>query len=109
MKSGRAVRRHAVMFVDEAEAFLAKRGEVKSAQDHWTMRETDYLLQRIESYTGAVIFATNPPPRRSTKASSAPSRSSSNSRSRNDPSGKNSGCERCVAVSRANRRDYAIH
>jgi SpoVK/Ycf46/Vps4 family AAA+-type ATPase len=50
---------NAVMFFDEAEAFFAKRGEVKGAQDRWAMMETDYLLQRIEGYTGAVILATN--------------------------------------------------
>ena len=50
---------NAVMFFDEAEAFFAKRGEVKGAQDRWAMMETDYLLQRIENYTGAVILATN--------------------------------------------------
>ena len=50
---------NAVMFFDEAEAFFAKRGEVKGAQDRWAMMETDYLLQRIEGYTGTVILATN--------------------------------------------------
>ena len=50
---------NAVMFFDEAEAFFARRGEVKGAQDRWAMMETDYLLQRIENYTGAVILATN--------------------------------------------------
>jgi hypothetical protein len=50
---------NAVMFFDEAEAFFAKRGEIKGAQDRWAMMETDYLLQRIEGYTGAVILATN--------------------------------------------------
>jgi hypothetical protein len=50
---------NAVMFFDEAESFFAKRGDVKGAQDRWAMMETDYLLQRIESYTGAVILATN--------------------------------------------------
>ena len=50
---------NAVMFFDEAEAFFAKRGEVRGAQDRWAMMETDYLLQRIEGYTGAVILATN--------------------------------------------------
>ncbi|MGY1636822.1 ATP-binding protein [Geodermatophilus sp. SYSU D00742] len=50
---------NAVMFFDEAESFFAKRGDVKGAQDRWAMMETDYLLQRIEGYTGAVILATN--------------------------------------------------
>ncbi len=50
---------NAVMFFDEAEAFFARRGEIKGAQDRWAMMETDYLLQRIEGYTGAVILATN--------------------------------------------------
>jgi hypothetical protein len=50
---------NAVMFFDEAEAFFAQRGDIKGAQDRWAMMETDYLLQRIENYTGAVILATN--------------------------------------------------
>jgi SpoVK/Ycf46/Vps4 family AAA+-type ATPase len=50
---------NAVMFFDEAESFFAKRGEVRGAQDRWAMMETDYLLQRMEGYTGAVILATN--------------------------------------------------
>jgi SpoVK/Ycf46/Vps4 family AAA+-type ATPase len=50
---------NAVMFFDEADAFFAKRGEVRGAQDRWANMETDYLLQRIEEYTGPVILATN--------------------------------------------------
>ena len=47
---------NAIMFFDEAEAFFARRGEVKGAQDRWAMMETDYLLQRIENYAGAVFW-----------------------------------------------------
>jgi hypothetical protein len=44
---------------EDANAVMFFDGEVKGAQDRWAMMETDYLLQRIEGYTGAVILATN--------------------------------------------------
>jgi len=47
-------------FLDEADALLAKRSEVKNAHDLYANAETDYLLKQIEEYPGPVILTTNP-------------------------------------------------
>jgi len=49
----------AVLFFDEADALFGKRSEVKDAHDRYANIETAYLLQRMESYDGIVILATN--------------------------------------------------
>jgi ATPase family associated with various cellular activities (AAA) len=48
-----------IIFFDECDALFAKRGEVKEARDRWANAEANYLLQRIEEYSGIVILATN--------------------------------------------------
>jgi AAA+ superfamily predicted ATPase len=48
-----------VLFFDEADTLLAKRGEVSDAHDRYANLETNYLLQRLERYDGIVILATN--------------------------------------------------
>ncbi len=50
---------NAVLFFDEADALFGKRGEVKEAHDRWANMETNFLLQRIEEYSGVVILASN--------------------------------------------------
>ena len=50
---------NAVLFFDEADALFGKRGEVEGGQDRWANLEVNYLLQRVEEYTGTVILATN--------------------------------------------------
>ena len=50
---------NAIIFFDEADALFGKRGEVKEAQDRWANIEVNYLLQRVEEYTGVVILASN--------------------------------------------------
>jgi SpoVK/Ycf46/Vps4 family AAA+-type ATPase len=50
---------HALLFFDEADALFGKRSEVKDAHDRYANIEISYLLQRIETYTGLVILATN--------------------------------------------------
>ena len=50
---------NAVILFDEADALFSKRGEVKEAQDRWANLEANFLLQRIEEYTGAVILTSN--------------------------------------------------
>ncbi len=50
---------NAVLFFDEADALFGKRGDVEQAQDRWANLEVNYLLQRVEEYTGTVILATN--------------------------------------------------
>jgi hypothetical protein len=48
-----------MLFFDEADALFGKRSEVKDAHDRYANIETNYLLQRIESYRGLAILATN--------------------------------------------------
>ncbi len=48
-----------VLFFDEADALFGKRSEVKDARDRYANIEVSYLLQRLESYDGLVIMATN--------------------------------------------------
>lgn len=49
----------AILFFDEADAIFGKRGEVKEANDRWANLEVNYLLQRIEQYSGVVILTSN--------------------------------------------------
>jgi SpoVK/Ycf46/Vps4 family AAA+-type ATPase len=48
-----------MLFFDEADALFGQRGAVKEARDRWANLEVNYLLQRIEEYSGVVILATN--------------------------------------------------
>lgn len=48
-----------VLFFDEADALFGKRSEVKDAHDRYANIETSYLLQKIETYRGVAILATN--------------------------------------------------
>ncbi len=48
-----------ILFFDEADAVFGKRTEIKDAHDRFSNIEISYLLQRIESYDGIVILATN--------------------------------------------------
>ena len=49
----------AILFIDEAEALLGKRSEVRDAHDRYANIQVDYLLQRMEAYRGLAIMATN--------------------------------------------------
>jgi len=49
----------AILFFDEADALFGKRSEVKDSHDRYANIEVNYLLQRIESYNGLAILATN--------------------------------------------------
>ncbi|MFD2180471.1 ATP-binding protein [Veronia pacifica] len=49
----------AILFFDEADALFGKRGEVKNSNDRFANIGIDDLLQRIESYSGLAILATN--------------------------------------------------
>ncbi len=49
----------AVLFIDEADALFGKRSEVKDSHDRYANVEVSYLLQRMESYAGLAILATN--------------------------------------------------
>ena len=48
-----------MLFFDEADALFGKRTEVKDAHDRYANLEVNYLLQRMETFTGLVILATN--------------------------------------------------
>lgn len=47
------------ILIDEADALLGKRSEVKDAHDRYANIEVAYLLQRMESFTGLAILTTN--------------------------------------------------
>jgi len=49
----------AILFFDEADALFGKRSEVKDSHDRYANIEVNYLLQRMESYSGLAILATN--------------------------------------------------
>lgn len=49
----------AVLLVDEADALLGKRGEIKDAHDRYAAQEVSFLLTRIETYDGVAVFTTN--------------------------------------------------
>jgi ATP-dependent 26S proteasome regulatory subunit len=49
----------AILFFDEADALFGKRSEVKDSHDRYANIEIAYLLQRMESYRGLAILATN--------------------------------------------------
>lgn len=54
-----ASRSRVVLFIDEADALFGKRSEVTDAHDRYANIEVSYLLQRMESYDGIAILATN--------------------------------------------------
>jgi SpoVK/Ycf46/Vps4 family AAA+-type ATPase len=50
---------HAVLFFDEADSLFAKRTNVTSSNDRYANLEVNYLLQRMETYEGVTLLATN--------------------------------------------------
>lgn len=54
-----AERGGAILLFDEADALFGKRSEVKDSHDRYANIEVNYLLQRMESFTGLAILATN--------------------------------------------------
>jgi hypothetical protein len=51
---------HALLLFDEADSLFAKRSsKVDSAQDRYANLEVNYLLQRIEAFSGIAILTTN--------------------------------------------------
>jgi hypothetical protein len=49
----------AILFFDEADSLFGKRSEVKDSHDRYANIEINYLLQRMESFRGLAILATN--------------------------------------------------
>ncbi|MBV8762989.1 MAG: ATP-binding protein [Deltaproteobacteria bacterium] len=50
---------HAILLFDEADSLFGKRTEVKSSNDRYANLETNYLLQRLESFTGICLLTSN--------------------------------------------------
>jgi AAA+ superfamily predicted ATPase len=50
---------NAILFFDEADALFGKRSEVKDSHDRYANLEISFLLQKMESYDGVAILATN--------------------------------------------------
>lgn len=50
---------NAILFFDEADALFGKRSEVRDAHDRYANVEVSYLLQRMETFEGLAILATN--------------------------------------------------
>ena len=48
-----------MLFFDEADALFGKRSKVTDAHDRFANIETAYLLQRLESFDGLAVLATN--------------------------------------------------
>lgn len=48
-----------ILFFDEADAIFGKRTNVKDAHDKYANQEVSYLLQRIETFSGLIILASN--------------------------------------------------
>jgi SpoVK/Ycf46/Vps4 family AAA+-type ATPase len=48
-----------ILFFDEADALFGKRTDVQQSQDRFANIEINFLLQRLESYRGLAILATN--------------------------------------------------
>jgi len=49
----------AILFFDEADALFGKRSEVKDSHDRYANIEINYLLQRMETFGGLAVLATN--------------------------------------------------
>lgn len=49
----------AILFLDEAEALLGRRSEVKDSHDRYANIEVAYLLQKLEEHEGVVVLSTN--------------------------------------------------
>lgn len=48
-----------ILLLDEGDALLTQRTDVHNANDRYANLETNYLLQRLESYEGILIVTTN--------------------------------------------------
>jgi ATPase family associated with various cellular activities (AAA) len=48
-----------MLLLDEGDALMTRRTDVRNANDRYANLETNYLLQRLENYEGIVIITTN--------------------------------------------------
>lgn len=56
-----AERRRWLLLFDEAEALFGQRSETRDSHDRYANQEVAFLLQRLETFEGVVILATNLP------------------------------------------------
>ncbi|WP_300317844.1 ATP-binding protein [Accumulibacter sp.] len=56
---GRAEHAEVVLLFDEADSLFGKRTDVKDANDRFANQQTNYLLQRIESFEGITLLTSN--------------------------------------------------
>ncbi len=54
-----AENRNWILFFDEADALFGKRTKVESSNDRHANQEVSFLLQRIESFSGVIVLASN--------------------------------------------------
>lgn len=55
----RAEQEEVVLLFDEADSVFGKRTEIRDSNDRFANAQTNYLLQRIETYSGVVILTSN--------------------------------------------------
>jgi hypothetical protein len=55
----RAEQSEVVLLFDEADALFGKRTDIQDSNDRFANAQTNYLLQRMESYTGITILTSN--------------------------------------------------
>ena len=48
-----------VLLIDEGDSLMTRRTDVQTSNDRYANLETNYLLQRVESYDGILIVTTN--------------------------------------------------
>ncbi|HSJ08983.1 MAG TPA: ATP-binding protein, partial [Longimicrobiales bacterium] len=58
---GRAEDLDVILLLDEGDSLMGRRTQVRSSNDRWANLETNYMLQRLEGYTGIVFVTTNSP------------------------------------------------
>lgn len=56
---GRAEHAEVVLLFDEADSLFGKRTDVKDSNDRFANQQTNYLLQRIESFEGITLLTSN--------------------------------------------------
>ena len=56
---GRAEQAEVLLLFDEADSLFGKRTDVKDSNDRFANQQTNYLLQRIESFEGIAILTSN--------------------------------------------------
>lgn len=54
-----AERSNVLIFFDEADALFGQRSQVRDAHDRYANIEIDYLLQRLDTFSGVAVLATN--------------------------------------------------